>query len=314
MKNSNYALKRLAICSLMGAFVIFGVTINVHAFDLGDALKQLGQPEEKNTEPAKEGTPENKTQKSSPSLADLTGLVKGTSTEEEIAIGQEIAGRLLGAVPLVKDEPLQVYVNKVGKWVSLQGGRTDLNWYFGVLESEDINAFAAPGGFIFLTKGLYRKLNSEAELAGVLGHEIGHVIKQHHLTIIKKSEAINMGSNLLSKKLRKMKNQQAKQTMNNLIGSGAEVMARGLDKDAEYQADRIGVVLATRAGYDSYGLPIVLQEIGHAGLNDSSVALLFKTHPHPHARLAELGDAMGETFDKYAEGKIVKDRFYKIVQ
>ena len=57
---------------------------------------------------------------------------------------------------------------------------------------------------------------------------------------------------------------------------------------------------------------MVLQEIGHASLNDSSVALLFKTHPHPDARLAELGDAMGETFDKYSEGKVVKDRFYRI--
>lgn len=286
--------------------------MNAHAFDLGDALKQLGQPEESQPGPAKESNPAPNTEKKTPTLADLAGLVQGTSTEEEIAIGQEIAGRLLGAVPLVQDDQLQAYVNKVGRWVSLQSGRSDLDWYFGVLDSEDINAFAAPGGFIFLTKGLYRKLNSEAELAGVLGHEIGHVIKQHHLTIIKKSQAIDMGSSLFSKKLGKMKNKQAKEAVNNLIGSGAEVLARGLDKDAEYQADRIGVVLATRAGYDSYGLPMVLQEIGHASLNDSSVALLFKTHPHPDARLTELGDAMGEKFDAYAEGKTVKDRLYRL--
>ncbi|MGD9852942.1 MAG: M48 family metalloprotease [Nitrospirales bacterium] len=310
MKNAHYDLRRISICSLVVALVIFGMTSGVQAFDLGDALKQLGKPEEGSTNVAEEGTQEKKTDRKPPSLADLAGLVKGTSTEEEIAIGQEIAGRLLGAVPLVQDDQLQVYVNKVGKWVSLQSGRSDLDWYFGVLDSDDINAFAAPGGFIFLTKGLYRKLNTEAELAGVLGHEIGHVIKQHHLTIIKKSQAIDMGSSLFSKKLRKMKNEQVKEAMNNLIGSGAEVMARGLDKDAEYQADRIGVVLATRAGYDSYGLPMVLQEIGHAGLNDNTVDLLFKTHPHPDTRLAELGGAMGETFDAYDEGKTVKDRLY----
>ncbi len=292
--------------------VFSGVAAITHAFDLGDALKQLGQPDETTTGKTKEGTPEKKTGKKAPSLTDLTDLVKGTSTEEEIAIGQEIAGRLLGAAPLVKDERLQRYVNQVGKWLSLQSGRTDLDWYFGVIDSEDINAFAAPGGFIFLTKGLYTQLHSESELAGVLGHEIGHVVKQHHLTIIKQSQAIEMGSSLFSQKLGKMKNEQAKQAVNNVIGSGAEVMARGLDKDAEYQADRIGVVLATRAGYDSYGLPMVLQEIGHAGLNDSSVALLFKTHPHPDTRLAELGDSLGETFDKHSDGKIVKDRFYKL--
>lgn len=289
-------------------------TMNTSAFDLGDALKQLGQPEERKSGPAQESPTVPKTEKKTPSLTDLAGLVRGTSTEEEIAIGSEIAGRLLGAVPLVQDEPLQTYVNKVGKWVSLQSGRSDLDWYFGVLDSEDINAFAAPGGFIFLTKGLYRKLNSEAELAGVLGHEIGHVIKQHHLTIIKKSRAIDMGSSLFSKKLGKMKNQQAKEAVTNLIGSGAEVLARGLDKDAEYQADRIGVVLATRAGYDAYGLPLVLQEIGHASLSDSSVALLFKTHPHPDARLTELGDAMGEAFDGYTEGKIVRERLVRLPQ
>ncbi|MDR4492835.1 MAG: M48 family metalloprotease [Nitrospirales bacterium] len=294
--------------------MLLGMTASSHAFDLGDALKQLGEPEESRTNAPKDGTTETKTEKKTPSITDLAGLIKGTSTEEEIAIGREIAGRLLGAVPLVQDDQLQAYVNKVGKWVSLQSGRSDFDWYFGVLDSDDINAFAAPGGFIFLTKGLYRKLNTEAELAGVLGHEIGHVVKQHHLTIIKKSQAIDMGSSLFSKKLRKMKNEQMKDAVNNLIGSGAEVMARGLDKDAEYQADRIGVVLATRAGYDSYGLPIVLQEIGHASLNDSSVALLFKTHPHPDTRLAELGAAMGETFDTYAEGKTVKDRLYRLTQ
>jgi len=303
---------------LMPVFIlivaIFGITTMTHAFDLGDTLKQLGQPEEANTGASKEGTPDKKPGKKVPSLTDLADLVKGTSTEEEIAIGQEIAGRLLGAAPLVHDEKLQRYVNKIGKWLSLQSGRDDLEWYFGVLDSDDINAFAAPGGFIFLTKGLYKKLNSEAELAGVLGHEIGHVVKQHHLTIIKKSKAIDMGSSLFSQKLGKMKNEQAGQAVKNLIGSGAEIMARGLDKDAEYQADRIGVVVATRAGYDSYGLPMVLQEIGHASLNDSSVALLFKTHPHPNARLTKLGETMGETFDKYSEGKVVKDRFYRLAQ
>src|SRR5690606_1263512 len=162
---------------------------------------------------APEGTKEDskESDKQFPSFTDLADLVKGTSTEEEIAIGQMIAGRLLGAAPLVQDEQLQRYVNKVGTWVSLHSGRDDLRWYFGVLDSEDINAFAAPGGFIFITKGLYRQLHSEAELAGVLGHEIGHVVKQHHLNLLKKSKAIDMGSRVFSQRMGKMSPEQAKQ-------------------------------------------------------------------------------------------------------
>ena len=95
-------------------------------------------------------------------------LLTGYTPEEETRIGRQIAGNLLGAVPLVRDDKLQNYVNLVGNWVALQSGRKDITWRFGVLDTDDINAFAAPGGYVFLTKGLYRRLNNEAELAGVL--------------------------------------------------------------------------------------------------------------------------------------------------
>ena len=294
-------------------FFLIGATQLGYAFDLGDVFKQPKQKEELATGSGKEEPAAEKTEKKQPSLTDLAKLAMGTSTEEEeIALGEEIAGRLLGAAPLVQDERLQRYVNEVGNWVALQSNRADLQWYFGVLDTEDINAFAAPGGFIFLTKGLYRQLHNEAELAGVLGHEIGHVVKRHHLNLIKKSKVIDMGSSLLSKKFGKDK--KGGQTIQNLIGNGAEIMARGLDKDAEYEADRIGVVVATKAGYDAYGLPTVLQEIGHVGASDGSVALLFKTHPHPDTRLTELGNSMGQKFDKYPEGKSVTDRFYTLAK
>ena len=100
--------------------------------------------------------------------------------------------------------------------------------------------------------------------------------------------------------------------MKNLIGNGAEICARGLDKDAEFEADRIGVVLAARAGYDVYGLPEVLQEIGHVAKDDSSVALLFKTHPAPDERLLKLGDAIGNRLDNVTDGKTLETRLYKL--
>lgn len=230
------------------------------------------------------------------------GLVE-TPEKDEIRIGREITGNLLGASPLVKDAALQQYVNKVGRWVALQSERPDLPWRFGVIESNDINAFAAPGGYVVVTRGLYNKLTSEAQLAGVLAHEIGHVIHKHHLKVLQKSQLLDMGANALGKK-NKDKN------IKKLIGSGAEILARSLDKDAEFEADRTGVVLAARAGYDAYGLPEVLEAIGHVAKNDDSVTLLFKTHPAPDDRLVKLGDSIGNRLDNVGEGLKLEQRLY----
>ncbi|WP_239190270.1 M48 family metalloprotease [Candidatus Nitrotoga sp. HW29] len=234
----------------------------------------------------------------------LLGLV-GTSQEEEITIGRQIAGNLLGASALVKDKKLQTYVNNVGRWVANQSERPDLPWHFGVIESSDVNAFAAPGGYIFLTRGLYRLLQNEAELAGVLGHEIGHVIRKHHLKILQKSSLVDLGGKLISKQV------GGNDKVQKLIGSGAEIVARSLDQNAEFEADRIAVVLAARAGYDAFALPEVLQQIGHFSKDDGSVALLFKTHPHPDDRLEKLGLAMNTRLED-VKGKTLETRFYRI--
>ncbi len=234
----------------------------------------------------------------------LSGL-GGVSQEEEIAIGRQIAGNLVGASPLVKDKRLQKYVNNVGRWVASQSERPDLPWHFGVIESNDVNAFAAPGGYIFLTRGLYRLLANEAELAGVLAHEAGHVIRQHHLKILQQSRLVDMGGKLIAKQVGD--NNAAQK----LIGSGAEVVARSLDKGAEFEADRIAVVLSTRAGYDAFAFPEVLQQIGHFAKDDGNVALLFKTHPHPDDRLEKLGLAMGDRFDT-VKGQTLEKRFYHL--
>lgn len=234
----------------------------------------------------------------------LMGLA-GYTQEEEIAIGRQIAGNLLGASALVKDQGLQSYINRVGRWVASQSERPDLKWYFGVIESSDINAFAAPGGYIFLTRGLYGLLQNEAELAGVLGHEIGHVIRKHHLKILQQSSLVNLGSKLLVKQI------GGNDQVQKLIGNGAEIVARALDKKAEFESDRIAVVLAARAGYDAFSLPEVLQRIGHFAKNDGNVALLFKTHPHPDDRLDQLGLVMNDRLEDL-KGETLAARFYRI--
>lgn len=228
------------------------------------------------------------------------------SLEEELRIGRQISGNMLGAVPLVRDEKLQRYVNLVGQWVAQHSGRKDLKWRFGVLDTEAINAFAAPGGYIFVTKGLYRRLNSEAELAGVLGHEIAHVSQKHHLKVLKKTTLIGALGQAAGSRVR-----ESDQVIQNLIGNGAEIMARSLDKEAEYEADRVGMIYAARAGYDPWGLPSVLQDLAGLPAGDNRTSLLFKTHPHPADRLAQLGEAVGNRLDA-VRGKDPTDRFYRL--
>jgi len=276
---NNKIIKGLA-CMVLTTFLSAA-----HAFDLGQELRNAARELQK------------------PGAASSLG---GYSEAEEVAIGRQIAGNLLGAAPLVNDKKLQKYANNVGRWVANQSERPDLVWHFGVIQSNDINAFAAPGGYIFVTLGLYRKLTNEAELAGVLAHEIGHVIKKHHLKILQQSRMVDLGGKLLGKQVGGDNEKIA-----SLIGNGAEIVSRSLDKGAEFEADRIGVVLAARAGYDAFGLPGVLQEIGHTAPGDDRVALLFKTHPHPDERLAKLNNAMDNRFD-VIEGKTLEKRYYKL--
>ncbi|HEY7742787.1 MAG TPA: M48 family metalloprotease [Burkholderiales bacterium] len=216
---------------------------------------------------------------------DLRTAAVGLDEKDEIAVGREVAGRTLGAAPLVPDPELQAYVNRVGRWIAMQTERPDLPWHFGVLDTASVNAFAAPGGYVLITRGLYDMLASESQLAGVLGHEIGHIVQRHHVKVMQQSAAISAGARAAQRGDRGV-------LVNNLIGTGAEVMARGLDKGSEFEADRIGIVLAARAGYSPYGLVEVLHLLAARSADDSSLALLFKTHPAPGERLTQLGEAL----------------------
>jgi len=231
--------------------------------------------------------------------------------KKEVEIGSGVASNLLGAAPLVPDARVQKYVNQVGRWVAQQSERPNLEWHFGVLESNDVNAFATPGGYVFITKGLLLNMKSEAELAGVLAHEIGHVLKKHHLKAIQKNAQVGLLADALSIATQSSKNTEA---LNKIAGVGTELYARGLDKEDEFEADRIGVVLAARAGYDPYGLPLVLQTLANINPQDTALALMFKTHPAPTARLEALDKTMPVNLDKYATQPQLATRFVKTLE
>jgi predicted Zn-dependent protease len=242
-------------------------------------------------------------------LIDTAKSVGRASTEigeaQEIEIGREMAARLLGAAPLVPDERLQRYVNRVGRWLASQSERPDLPWHFGVLDAPQLNAFAAPGGYVFVTRGLFERFRSEAELAGVLAHEIAHVLQKHHLKAIQKNARASLAADVMSLAL----SDRASAAREKLIAFGTEMYARGLDKSDELEADRHGIVIAARAGYDAYGLPAVLQTLQAMNPEDSGIALMFKTHPAPGERLGELEAKMQATLDAYGGQPQLAARF-----
>jgi len=175
-----------------------------------------------------------------------------------------------------------------------------------VLDDPGFNAFATPGGYIFVTRGLLERMGSEAELAGVLAHEIGHVLKKHHLAAVQKNAGFALLGDFLNAS-GKGGNPEARQA---LVNVGRKLYASGLDKSDEYEADRLGVVLAARAGYDAYGLPSVLQTLQGKSARDGDFTLLFKTHPLPADRIDALDRLMKDRFEALSgiDGPAVKDR------
>lgn len=222
----------------------------------------------------------------------------------EVEIGRDVASRLLGAAPLHPNPSLQRYVNQIGRWLASQTERPDLPWRFAVLDAPQVNAFATPGGYIFVTGGLVARMTTEAELAGVLAHEIVHVLRKHHLQAIQKGALANVAGNVVALAMQ----DRNSELRNRLVAFGTELYVRGLDKADELEADRLGVVIAARGGYDAYGLPAVLQTLQAMNPEDSGLALMFKTHPAPAERLDAL-ERLQPVLDAHAAQPQLAERF-----
>lgn len=243
-------------------------------------------------------------------VAEKVKALKEPDESDEIELGKGVSSTLLGAAPLVNDAELQAYVNQLGKWLALHTQRPNLPWRFGVLDDNGVNAFATPGGNVFITRGLILRLRDEAELAGVLAHEISHVVDKHVLKTMQKGAAAGLAGDALSLYAeRKGKDDYAK-----VVNASTELYTRGLDKDDEFAADRAGVVIAARAGYDPYGLASVLQTLSSINPKDDAVALMFKTHPDSGERLEILTGLMDGRLDNFADQARVADRFARMMQ
>ena len=200
------------------------------------------------------------------------------STGKEIEIGRGIAATIAGRYPIVQDSALTLYVNLVGLTVAGEAPRPDIAYRFAVLETPDVNAFAAPGGYIFVTRGALALMESEAELAGVLAHEVGHVNRRHVIEGLRKSDLMQSVRD---------ESGISGTTLDRAVGQGANAVFSGYSRGDESEADSLGVEYAAGAGYDPQGLPRFVSHLNrHAG--EGPLAEMFATHEAPDERIARL--------------------------
>ncbi|MFL5497501.1 MAG: M48 family metalloprotease, partial [Gemmatimonadaceae bacterium] len=127
-------------------------------------------------------------------VASLTAC--GISQQQEVQMGQEYAQQINAQLPIIQDPELNRYINVLGDSIARLTSRRDLDWHFFIVDAKDVNAFAVPGGFIYVNRGLIERTDQMDEVAGVLGHEIGHVLKRHTIKQMEKAQGANIGVTL----------------------------------------------------------------------------------------------------------------------
>lgn len=204
------------------------------------------------------------------------------SEDEEVSAGQQAHRSILAKNPPYRNAALQAYVNRIGQTMAAQSHRSYLPYTFTVLDDPTVNAFALPGGYIYVTSGLLAYLNSEAELAGVLAHEIGHVAARHNVSQASWSMIGELATKVLSEKLGNPE----------LIGMLSELGLRQYGRDQELVADGLAAEYLARAGYDpAYMVNVIatLQAYDQfTGGSSQPYRDLFSTHPSNDQRLQQL--------------------------
>jgi predicted Zn-dependent protease len=202
------------------------------------------------------------------------------SESQEIQMGQEAAKQVEAQLGLVKDDQLQAYVRRIGTELAKQSERPNLPWRFGVIDDPTPNAFALPGGPVYITRGLMNLMDSEAELASVLGHEIGHITARHSAQQITKSQLGQIG--LLAVIIAKPELAQ----FGDALSTGMQLLFLKYGRDAERQADELGFKYALNDNYDVSEMDdvfLALQRVGEAE-GRSGLPAWASTHPDPGER------------------------------
>ncbi len=225
--------------------------------------------------------------------------------EEEQSIGQAIALQVVVRYGGVSEQgDLTRYVNLVGRAVALTCDRPDIAYHFAVLNHDSINAFAAPAGYVFVTRGLLSQIRNEAELAAVLGHEISHVSQKHILAVIQRSKQV---AGVAEAGLA-YANQNPEAFKGLIDAAVKKLLDEGLDQDKETQADALGDVFAARVGYDPTAYLALLNRLRALKGDDKA---FFKTHPNFSARIKAVQQVI-ESEGLKPNGMLVSERFARL--
>jgi beta-barrel assembly-enhancing protease len=208
----------------------------------------------------------------------------GISTQQEVQMGAEYSAQINAQLPIVQDAEINRYVNVLGDSISRLADDRGLDYTFYVVNANEVNAFAVPGGFIYVNRGLIDRTQNLSQLAGVLGHEIGHVVRRHSVQQMEKAQGANIGV-VLGCTLLNVCGSQAAQAA---IQVGGSALFAKFGRDDEREADRDAITNVTRAGINPNGIPQMFQILlTERSRNPSAVEGWFATHPGEEERIAE---------------------------
>lgn len=227
------------------------------------------------------------------------------SEEQEIRIGRNNDPEILRKFGYYPDPALQTYVRSIGETLARLSHRPNLPYHFKVVDSPQVNAFALPGGYIYITRGILAVLNDEAELAGVLGHEVGHVAERHSVQELSAAMGLQLTSLVLSTAVR---GGSGVQQLSDLILTG---VMQGYGRKKEFRADTLGQDYMTRAGYDPYAAVEFLSTLKRTekAPGDPLTHWLTASHPYAAERIQEAERHAAELSPRPGIGRRNRDRF-----
>jgi predicted Zn-dependent protease len=228
------------------------------------------------------------------------------TVDQEKDIGREVAAKLIGYYHIYNNPGLTQYVNLVGETVAAQSPRQDIQYHFAILDSDDINAVSAPGGFIFITRGALALCDDESELAGVLAHEVAHVTDKHVVHVIERDKGMQAGFQEASSHMQSNQYKEYLQNMSKNIL--VNLLDKGLAPGDEYDADQKGVQFAHAAGYPADGLERFLTKMGDA-TKGNQVPYWSRTHPPVADRNAKIQQEIASNNWQDADRPKLADRF-----